>query len=59
MHPTTATIDGTITVSSLMKYLIIKTAKEKTIDIMKKIGPNVGNSIVFIHIVPALFGKYP
>lgn len=59
MHPTTAMIDGTITVSSLMKYLIITTAIEKTIEIMKKIGPSVGNSIVLMQTVPALFGKYP
>ena len=52
-------IDGTITVSSFMKYLIITTAIEKTIEIMKKIGPSVGNSIVLIQTVPALFGKYP
>ena len=42
-----------------MKYLIIRTAIEKTIEIMKKIGPKVGNSIVLIQTVPALFGKYP
>jgi len=28
-------------------------------EIMKKIGPRVGNSIKFMQIVPALLGKYP
>jgi hypothetical protein len=42
-----------------MKYFIITIAKEITIEIMKKIGPNVGNSIVFMQTVPALLGKYP
>jgi hypothetical protein len=28
-------------------------------EIMKKMGPRVGNSIVLMHIVPALLGKYP
>lgn len=59
MHPTIAIIDGTTTVSSFMKYLMIRTAIEKTIEIMKKIGPNVGNSIVLMQTVPALLGKYP
>ena len=58
MHPTIAMIDGVRTVSSLM-HLIIQIAIERTIEIIKKIGPRVGNSIVFMHIVPALLGKYP
>lgn len=51
-------IEGVRTVSSLM-HLIIQIAIDRTIEIIKKIGPRVGNSIVFMHIVPALFGKYP
>jgi hypothetical protein len=58
MHPTIAIIEGTLKVSSLMHF-IIQIASESTIEIMKKIGPRVGNSMVLMHMVPALLGKYP